>query len=191
MIFPSATRPTWQYPNQHRFTSGEMRRVMDGINSYAYRWGLRGISPFHEVKRARHAAHTDSGYNGWELLYAEIRPVRRLCHELMDVKGGAFLPHWFALRDNGFRPIVEEHDARWSFRVDSVPLDYLHEIEPLPTRKGIAAISRWTWCRGCDADLAVTMAGWCESCAMASVSMSGSDLRPVGAPLGYVPEATL
>lgn len=186
-----ATRPTWSYPNQHRFTKSQQRQVLDAVNSYAYQWGLIGVSPFHDVLRARRASHTDSGYSGWELVHAEINPARQLVPNLKDAKGGHFLPQWFQLRENGLRPIVETHDTRWSFRVGSVPLDYQHEIEPLVTRRGIAAISRWTWCRCCDAELACTRQGWCESCAMAPVSFSVDDVRPIGAPMGYVPEATL
>lgn len=181
----------WPYPHQHRFTKSEVRRVMDALNSYAYQWGLRAVSPFHEVKRAVHSRHTDSGFDGWELLHADLKPVRRLVKDLESAKGGHFLPIWFALRDAGFRPVVESNDPRWTFKVGTVPLDYALEIEPQATRKGIAAISRWTWCKGCDLELAVTRSGFCESCALAPVGQSPDDLRPIGAPLGYVPEATL
>ncbi len=191
MSHATATPPIWTYPHQHRFTKSEQRRVLDAVNSYAYQWGLRGVSPFHDVLRARHARHTDSGYNGWELLYAELKPARLLVHDLKDVKGGHFLSTWFALRSAGFRPIVEGSARTWSFVRESVPLDFFAEIEPKPTRVGIAAISRWTWCKGCDGELAVTRQGWCEVCALAPVSRSGEELRPIGAPIGYVPEATL
>ncbi len=181
----------WVYEHGHRFTKHEQRRVLDAVGSYAYQWGLRAVSPFHDVKRAVHSRHTESGFDGWELLYAELKPARQLVKDLADVKGGHFLTTWFALRDAGFRPIVEGQDARWAFLVGSVPLDFEHNVETLPTRRGIAAISRWTWCRGCDHELACTRQGWCESCALAPVAFSADDVRPIGAPLGYVPEATL
>jgi hypothetical protein len=184
------TVPRWPYPNGHRFTKSECRRVRDAVNSYGYRWGLRPIAPFHDTKRAVHATHTDSGYNGWELLYAEIRPVRHL-PALKHEKGGAAIETWFALRSSGWRPIVDESADGWGFRPESAPLDYVHEIEPLPTRRAIAAISRWTWCRGCDAELAVTREGWCAWCVVAPVALSADDLRPIGAPLGYTPPVTL
>ncbi len=184
-------RPLWRYPHQHRFTALEMRRVGDAIGTYAYQWGLRRALPFFEVKRARTSSHTDSGFDGWQLLYAEIRPVRRLVAELATTKGGHFLPTWFALRDAGFRPIVEGDGTDWTFRAGTVPLDYAAEIEALPTRRGIAAISRWTWCRGCDLELAVTVQGWCETCARAAVSYTPDAIPPVGAPVGYKPPATL
>jgi hypothetical protein len=188
MTPPTTTRPLWRFPHQHRFTKAEMRQVGDAIGTYAYQWGLIRVLPFHEVKRARHSRHTDSGFDGWDLLYAEIRPVARLLETLANAKGGHSLPTWLALRADGFRPIVEGSSKAWTFRAGSAPLDYLHEIEPLPTRRGIATISRWTWCRGCDAELAVTAHGWCETCAAAAVSWTPPTVAPIGAPLGYVPE---
>jgi hypothetical protein len=186
-----ATRPIWRFPSDHRFTTGERRSVIDAVGSYAYQWGLRPVSPFHDVQSARRSRHTESGFDGWQLLYAELLPVRRLLKDLQREKGGHFLTTWLTLRAAGFRPIVESQDARWSFQVGTVPLDFLYEVEPLPTRRGIATISRWSWCRGCDSELAATRAGWCAWCAVAPVALSADDVRPVGAPLGYVPEATL
>lgn len=168
-----------------------MRQVGDAIGTYAYQWGLIRVLPFHEVKRARHSRHSDSGFDGWELVHAEIWSVERLAKERTEEKGWRYASTWLALRKAGFRPIVEGSSKAWTFRAGTAPLDYLHEIEPLPTRRAIATISRWTWCRGCDAELAVTAHGWCETCAAAAVSWTPPTVAPIGAPVGYVPEATL
>lgn len=185
------SRPDWPYGAGHRFTPHEARRIRDHVHSYAYRWGLIGVAPLEDVKRARRARHTDSGFDGWEHLHSTVKPIRLLSAVLADAKGGAYLPTWLELRRQGFRPIVDGTGAAWHFRDGTVPLDYRAEIEPLPIRRGIASISRWTWCRGCDSELAVTVQGWCEWCVVAPVSDSPDDTRPIGAPVGYVPEATL
>ena len=185
----TATMLGWPYGNGHRFTASEMRRVMDGLGSYAFQWGLRAISPFHEHLRANPSRFTSSGYAGWTLVHATITPARQLA-ALERARGGTYLPVWWQLRKAGFRPVCPDFSSS-DFGDGSVPLDFAHEVESVATRRGIAAISRWTWCRGCDDELAVTRAGFCETCLLAPVGRSSDTVRPAGAALNYVMPADL